>query len=124
MKVLTNRVFKAWAKQEHLSSTQLIQAAREIEQGLIDATLGRNLFKKRVAVRGRGKRGGARVVLAYRYCDRLVMLYGFSKNEKDNITQPEKQALAELGRKYLDFSEQEITTAIKTGILFEVRDEK
>jgi hypothetical protein len=35
-----------------------------MEQGLIDADLGGGLFKKRIALPGRGKSGGARTLIA------------------------------------------------------------
>jgi hypothetical protein len=40
-------------------------AVYEIERGLIDDDLGGHVMKKRVAVGGRGKRGGVRTLLAY-----------------------------------------------------------
>jgi hypothetical protein len=47
--------------------------------GLIDADLGGHIVKKRVALPGRGKSGGARTLLAYRLGDRAFFVYGFAK---------------------------------------------
>ena len=41
--------------------------------------------KLRVARPGQGKSGGYRTLLAYRKSERSVFLYGFAKNERDNI---------------------------------------
>ena len=45
--------------------------------GLIDANLGGHLVKKRVALRGRGKRAGARTIVATKFEERWVFLFGF-----------------------------------------------
>jgi Uncharacterized protein conserved in bacteria len=41
--------------------------------------------KKRVPVAGRGKRGGARTIVATNFGDRWFFLFGFEKNERANI---------------------------------------
>ena len=57
------------------------EAAQEMSHGLIDAQLGRSLVKKRVAINGMGKRGGARTIVATKKEDRWFFVYGFTKNE-------------------------------------------
>ena len=47
--------------------------------GLVDADLGGSLFKKRIPVPGRGKRGSARVIVATKRTDRWFFLYGFER---------------------------------------------
>jgi len=46
-----------WMRKTALSDAVLEQAVVEMRQGLVDAELGGNLFKKRVALPHRGKRG-------------------------------------------------------------------
>jgi hypothetical protein len=58
------RFFQRWAGDEGLGSDVLARAVREIENGLSDGDLGGGIIKKRVRVPGRGKSGGARVLLA------------------------------------------------------------
>jgi hypothetical protein len=62
-RILTTRFFHRWADDEGLTSDVLVQAVREIEGGLSDGDLGGVIIKKRVRVGGRGKSGGARVLL-------------------------------------------------------------
>jgi hypothetical protein len=52
---------------------------------LVDANLGGGLIKQRVARPGQGRRGGFRNLMAYRAGAHTVFLYGFAKNERDNI---------------------------------------
>jgi hypothetical protein len=55
--------------------------------------------KVRVALQGRGKSGGARVVYYYRNeAMPLFLLTVFAKNERDNLTHAERNQLASLVR--------------------------
>jgi hypothetical protein len=120
------RVFKAydfdrWAKSEGLTDAKLWEAALEIENGLVNARLGGFLVKKRVGAQGRGKRGGYRTIVAHRQGDRLVFLHGFDKNDKDNISPREKQALHKLGDHYMTFSDAALSRTVRDGGIVEVR---
>ena len=83
---LKTRVFDKWQRKADVTDAMLLKAIEEMSNGLIDADLGGNVFKKRIALPGRGKRGGARTLLATNRDDRWIFLYGFPKNEKENIT--------------------------------------
>jgi hypothetical protein len=52
--------------------------------------------KKRVPLPGRGKSGGARVLVATKHANRWFLLYGFGKNEQANIDDRELAALQKL----------------------------
>lgn len=95
-----------------------------MQAGLIDADLGGGLIKKRVALPGRGKRGSARTLLATNWAERWIFVYGFEKNEKDNITTKELEALRLLAADLLRFSDEQVLAAMKRGFLVEVYDEK
>lgn len=72
-------------RKTELSDEALCKAVSEMEQGLIDADLGGHVVKKRVAVPGRGKSGGARTLVGTNFGNRWFFLFGFEKNERDNI---------------------------------------
>lgn len=72
-----------------------------MEAGLIDAELGGNLFKKRIAKSGMGKSGGYRTIVAMKQTKCWFYLVGFSKNESDNIDKKELLALKEYVNDYL-----------------------
>ena len=88
-RILLLRTFVRWKEKHGLSDQSLVKAVAEMEQGLIDADLGGSVLKKRVALPGRGKRGGVRVIVATQKGNRWVFLYGFEKNERDNISDRE-----------------------------------
>lgn len=55
------------------------------------------LRKARVALRGRGKRGGARVIYFWHArTARMLMLYAYSKNEREDLTHAQREALRKI----------------------------
>ncbi|MGO6746667.1 type II toxin-antitoxin system RelE/ParE family toxin [Rhizobium ruizarguesonis] len=91
--------FNNWAIEYGVTDEMLCVAAKEIEDGLVEARLGGFLLKKRVAAPGRGKSGSYRTLVGHRQANRLIFVHGFAKNETDNIKKNEKAAL----RKLCDF---------------------
>lgn len=119
-RVLKNRGFARAARKEGLTDQTLGAAATEIEAGLIDARLGGSLLKKRIAKGSRGKSGGFRTIVAYRRHDRLVFLYVFGKNDRDNISEHERSALSEIGDEYMHLAAEQLDELVAKGILIEV----
>ena len=68
----------------------------------------------------RGKRGGARTIVAFRIDHRSIFIYGFAKNEKDNISKSDEVQLKQYAKVLLGFTDQQIKNAIKIGELIEV----
>lgn len=118
--ILKRRDFAKWQLAEKLPDTALCQAVREMESGLIDADLGGQLYKKRIARPGEGKRGGYRTLLSARIGSRYLFLHGFAKNDQANIAANEKKALQYAGKVLLALGVEETKLAIQSGILMEV----
>lgn len=59
-------------------------------------------------------------MIAYRATRRSVFLYGFAKNERDNIDDKELDDLKKLAKHFLSYSEEQIATAVKQSELTEV----
>jgi len=121
MRLFKTRWFHGWVAKEGLSDAALCEAAAELEQGLADA-LGGCVYKKRIALPGRGKRGGARTLIAYRSGQAVFFMYGFPKNERANIESEELKALRLLAKELLGYSPQQLTKAVESGELIEVND--
>lgn len=122
-RILMTRFFHRWAKDEGLGSHVLARAVLEIENGLSDGDLGGGIVKKRVRVPGRGKSGGARVLLATNHRDRWIFIYGFLKNERANISHRELVALRELSRDLLAISEEQLNGRAREKVLIEIGSE-
>lgn len=120
MRVFKGRAFADWAAAVGLADSALLAAVRELSTGLGVISLGGGLCKKRVALAGRGKRGGGRVLLAYQAGSRAVFLYGLSKNDRDNVRPRELAALRRYTGVLLGYSEAEIDRAVGSGLLVEV----
>ncbi len=116
------RVFARWARKEGVTDRVLLAAVAEMESGLVDARLGGGLFKKRVGLPGGGKRGGARTIVAGNFRDRWIFLYGFAKNERDNIDQKEERDLKRIGGALLELDWTALKQLLESGKLLEVMD--
>ena len=121
-RILKTRTFQRWMRKTLLSDAILRTAIDEMQAGLIDADLGGGVFKKRIAVPGRGKRGGARTIVATNQNNRWIFLYGFEKNERENIGRTELVSLKYLADILLHLAEPQLTRAIELGELIEVSD--
>lgn len=122
MIIYKTRWFKNWSANENVPDKSLLNAIGEMEKGLKGAMLGGNLYKKRIAIQGRGKRGGKRVIIAFIENKKAFFVYGFSKNEIENIDTIQEKSLKEVSKKLLIYTEKEIQHAIRENILFEVKE--
>jgi hypothetical protein len=76
-----------------------------------------------VARPGQGKSGGYRTLLAYRKGERSVFLYGFAKNERDNIDEAELRLWRARARAFLELSEDALEARIADDDVMEVYDD-
>jgi len=120
MRIFKTKEFGKLALKESLTDQQLMLAVDEMESGLIDADLGSHLYKKRIAQGNKVKSGSFRTLLAFKTGTKTFFLYCYAKNERDNITSKEKQALKIISKQYLKFSNEQLIHAIKTGVLIEI----
>jgi len=120
LRVFRIRTFTRSTKKMGLTDEALWAAAVEMSQGLIDADLGGHVVKKRVALPGQGKRGGARTVVATKMAGRWFFMYGFSKNERSDIDKDEVRALQEVAKELLGFDDRQLAVALAAGELVEI----
>jgi hypothetical protein len=124
-RVFTARHFNRWMRKAGVSKRALCEAVVEMEQGLIDADLGGGVVKKRVALPGRGKSGSTRTLVATNKRDRWFFLYGFEKNERDNVSARELEALQRLAADLLRLATTGLDAQVEAGALKEIcRDSK
>ena len=102
----------------------LWKSADGMRDGLLDADLGGHVVKKRIALPGRGKRGGVRTLVATRLAKRWFFLYGFSKNERSDISTNALRGFQELAKELLGFDERELAIAVAAGELLELKREQ
>jgi hypothetical protein len=121
MRIFKNKTFAKDASSARLSDEALAAAMNEVREGLVDAALGGDLYKKRIGVGGKGKRSGVRSLIAYRYAnDRIFCLFVFPKNKTENITKNEEKQLKFLAKSFLKLNDKDLKNALDTGVLIEV----
>lgn len=108
-------------RKNNLSDDTLRLAVTEMDDGLIDADLGGGVVKKRVAIPGHGKRGGARTIIATNFGDRWFFLFAFAKNERANVSRAELRALQEMAIDFLGLDDQSLKEALQAGVLTEIK---
>jgi hypothetical protein len=120
MRCFKTRHFARWFRKTGLSDALLCQTVDEMRKGLIDANLGGGVVKKRIALPGKGKSGGARTLVATNKRDRWFFLFGFEKNVRANITAEELQGLRIIAGQLLRMAPGQLDEAVRDSSLQEI----
>ena len=120
LRIFKNKSFARFAKKADISDSAICKAIANAEQGLIDADLGGGVIKQRVPRDGEGKSGGFRTMILFRTGTRAFFVYGFAKNEQDNISNDDLISLRKLATKMLNYDEKELAVAIQKKLVIEV----
>lgn len=121
MKIYKNAWFERFAKREKITNKMLIKAIEQAEKGLIDADLGQGVIKQRVARMGQGKSGGYRTIILYLKQESAFFVYGFAKNDRENIRSDETQAFKMMADKVLALDDNQIQQLLAINQFFEVK---
>ena len=89
IRIFKNKWFVRFARRESIEDTDLCEAIKNVEKGLIDADLGGGVLKQRTARANEGKSGGYRSIILFRSGNSAFFVYGFAKSKRDNITKDE-----------------------------------
>lgn len=111
-------------EKNQIDDGMLIEAVFRADQGLIDAELGSNIIKQKIARKGQGRSGGFRSFIFYRINENSYFVAGISKNEQENITPKQLALLKRLAKEYEEKTEQQIEQEVTLGLLIEIYKEK
>lgn len=120
MRVFRTKPFTRFAEAEDLSDAEFCEAVGRANKGLVDADLGGGVIKQRLARQGQGKSGGFRAVVLFRQGQRAFFVYGFAKNERDNIKRDELMAFRKLAKTMLVLDDAALAAAAKNGTITEI----
>ena len=123
MQIFKNTWFQRFARKEKITDEVLKDAIARAEKGIINADLGGNVIKQRIARVGQGKSGGYRTIIIFKKGDKAFFVYGFAKNERDNIDKNETDAFKKSANELLALSDKHIQELIENGALTEVDHE-
>ena len=112
--------FAKWAKKEGISDDELAVVVLEMSRGLLGDRLGAHIYKKRLKVEGRGKRGGARAIVLYKDKDVTLFLYGYLKNDQADISQNEEKQLRVFASDFMKLSSADRTKLKTQGKLIAI----
>jgi len=110
--VFVTKEFVRFQRKARLSDLDLIEAAERVRKGRWDTDLGGGVFKQRIARKGEGKSGGYRTILCFKRGSHVFFIHGFSKNEKQNVSQSELQALKRLSKVLLNLGDEQIEASL------------
>jgi hypothetical protein len=117
--------FKKSTKKINISDQQLLNAAQEVKNGKFEADLGSGVIKKRIAIGGKGKSGGVRVIIFFKVNNHLFFADGwtkstFSSKGTKEIEDDELEAYKQLSKLFLGYTDSKINELITHGILEEI----
>ncbi|MDX2266907.1 MAG: type II toxin-antitoxin system RelE/ParE family toxin [Bryobacter sp.] len=98
MRIFLSKWFQRFARREAIADADLQKAVERAEKGQIDADLGGEVIKQRIARPGKGRSKGYRTIILFRRGERAFFLYGFSKSQRANINAEEEKQFKEAAK--------------------------
>ena len=99
----------------------LLQSICEMERGLVGVDLGGYVYKKRIAINGQGKRGGARSIVAFKAAGKAFFIFGYKKNAIANIKKYELKVAKKLSVELFSYTAIQLGKLVEKGVLLEVK---
>lgn len=124
MRIFKTKAFHKFAVKNAILDNDLIEAITRADKGLIDAELGANIIKQRLAKQGQGRSGGFRAFIFYRLQQNHYFVAAISKNKQENISTQELAALKKLAEQYAQLTPQQIEDSVRDGYFIEVKQEE
>jgi hypothetical protein len=121
VRIFKTKTLAKFTRQHSVGDDSLVDAVKRALRGLVDADLGGQIIKQRVARPGQGKRGGFRMLIGIR-SDRAIFLFAFAKNERENVDRAELMTLREIVASFLNADDKTIARAVTEGTLIEVQN--
>ena len=97
------------------------EAVHRGEKGQVDADLGGDVIKQRIARPGQGKSKGYRTIILFRRGDKAFFIYGFPKSQRANINEDEEEQFREAAKHVLSLTEEQLSELLKRGDFVEVK---
>lgn len=121
MRIFKSGWFQRFARKEGIADGVLREAVARAEKGQIDAELGGEVIKLRIARPGQGSSKGYRTIVLFRRATRAFFVYGFAKSHRANINSEEKEQFKEFARHVLGMTDKQLGDLLKRGDFVEVK---
>jgi hypothetical protein len=96
VKIYKNSWFDRFVRKNNIDDKDLIRSVERAKKGFIDADLGGFVIKQRIPRKGQSGSRGYRAIMLFKSDNKCFFVYGYSKNEKDNISRSEEKGFKEL----------------------------
>jgi hypothetical protein len=123
VRIFKSRWFQRFAKREGITDSALEDAANRAGRGLIDADLGGEVIRQRIARPGHGKSKGYRAIVFFRRGARAFFMYGFPKSQRANIDDHELKQFKAAAKHVLALSERQLAELIERGDFVEIKQD-
>ena len=120
MRIFKTKPFTRFVNNEGIDDAALCDTIQRVENGLVDADLGGNVIKQRIARKGQGRSGGFRSIILFRQGERSFFVYGFAKNDRENIRKDELKAFRLLASEMLSLDKDGLRAAMANETITEV----
>ncbi len=117
MNAFESRWFKRWSKKNGLKKADLLDALERTINGSGVVNLGGNIYKIRVAKNGQGRNGGFRTILIFKKGKRSLFIYGFEKNDQDNIDKGTLADYKKFAVTFLNYTDDDINRLVNNGTI-------
>lgn len=117
MNAFESRWFKRWSKKNGLKKVDLLDALKRTINGSGVVNLGGNIYKIRVAKNGQGRSGGFRTILIFKKGKRSLFIYGFEKNDQDNIDKGTLADYKKFAVTFLNYTDDDINRLVNNGTI-------
>ena len=121
MRIPKSKWFQRFAQKQGIDDAALLGAVERAAKGQIDADLGGEVIKQRIARPGQGKSKGYRTIIIFRRGEYAVFMYGFAKSRQGNIRADEEEQFKETARHVLSLTEKQLAALITRGDFVEVK---
>jgi len=119
---LKTKWFSKWSKKNSINDEKLLKSLESISENLGIVDLGGHLYKVRIPREQQGKSGGFRSIVIFKDFDLAIFVYGFSKNEKDNLDKDELKYFKKLAKDLLEIDKKKYEKLIQLGDFFCIKE--
>jgi len=125
LRIFVTEDFHDFMTDSKLSEKDILKSAHELANGLFDADLSGNIYKKRIAPTGRSKSGFGRALIAFRFDERIFFMAGWEKKNVPKsgreISEPALRVFKSLARELLNISDMQLSKDLSLGLIIEVK---
>ena len=119
-RIFSTPAFDKFARKSRIEDERLIDAVDRADRGLIYADLGEGVIKQAVARANESAARGFRTIVGFKTDSRAFFLFGFAKNESENITANALREFRMISARLTALSNADIEALVGDGELREI----